>query len=165
MLFKFLKIFTPLQWIKFILVIIVAITALNFSRDITSYISGKLGMETKENLKERTIKQAEIINDLNSANKNLAETINLIGDSGKITQDAVVIAIKEEVKIKDTLNNIKESKVIKINKVKQEYEHAVETPQNKVEKEKEISKVQINALWEMYCNDINHAEQCKKLIT
>lgn len=165
MLFKFLKIFTPLQWIKFILVIIVAITALNFSRDITSYISGKLGMETKENLKERTIKQAEIINDLNSANKNLAETINLIGDSGKITQDAVVIAIKEEVKIKDTLNNIKESKVIKINKVKQEYEHAVETPQNKVEQEKEISKVQINALWEMYCSDTNHAEQCKKLIT
>lgn len=165
MLFKFLKIFTPLQWIKFILVIIVAITALNFSRDITSYISGKLGMETKENLKERTIKQAEIINDLSSANKNLAESINLIGDSSKITQNAVVIAIKEEVKINDTLGKLKESKTIKINKVKQEYENVVETPQNKVELNKEISKIQINVLWEMYCSDISHAEQCKKLIT
>jgi|ERR1035437_4755730 hypothetical protein len=157
---RLLKLFTPLQWIEFIIVIAVAITFANLGGTIITYVETKLGMETKANLKEETIVQKDTIKDLSIANKDLVTTIATKDKSNKIDTEAVANKFKGELKIDSNFQSIKDQKVKDIQDIKDSFATKPITIENTQEETRQISLKQINSLWDLYCTG---AESCDRI--
>lgn len=115
-------------------------------------IKEKLGMETRATLKVKVAAQNVVIDDLTSSNDNLMNTIIVDSMLEKAKDEVVVKQIETTRVIKEASKEAVKVKAKKIAKVKQ----AKTTP---VEQAQAISKIQIQTIWDSFC-DFNTHQQC-----
>ena len=158
---KILKIFTPIQWCEVILIVVIAIVGFNLGNSIIDKVQNVFGIETKASLKEKTIEQSNIINKIESVNKDLVVTIDTNNKSNEITKNIIVDNFKSELKLDTNIRIIKNKKVEGINKIKDDFEKLPVTVENTKEMERQVSTKQINSLWDAYCLDPANSTQCE----
>lgn len=157
---RILNLLSPLQWLELAFLIIVISTAITTKNELVDWVETKFGMETKANLKEKVINQGNIIKDQEDTNKELNKTLDNTIASNKVTNKAIVSKFTKESKIDNTNNLIFEKKIKDISKIEEDFSHKAVTTETTAEKEKEISTIQINALWSVYCTDPGNSERC-----
>ncbi len=120
----------------------------NFSK-----VAGLLGYQTRSVLKEK-LQTAEINTHIAiDTNKLLNGTINVLENTVKNTEEAIVTKVENDKKTEKVIKTI-------VTKKKEKIEEVVKIIDPSVDKEKEISNIQISAIWDTYC-EFNEDASCK----
>lgn len=114
-------------------------------------IKGKLGFETKASLKATVQAQDAAITHLEAANLNLVQTVAVIEQVAVIKEAAV----EQHVEVKEVVKE----EVKKVIKVKHQKVKQIKSKHPPEQRADAISRVQIAAIWERYC-DFNTHSSC-----
>ena len=144
------KLSLPVGFFLVLLVILLVIIVPNLSA-----IGSKLGIKSKADLEKEVAVQQVTIKDATEANKELKQESD--------NQQAIG---NEKVKVVDEVNTKKQSNDTVVKKIVRTKDNAIQNLRNKFAKtptikesdqSKQIAEVQINAVWETYCqfNDDN----------
>lgn len=150
-----------MQWAEILLVIVVGFVVFNVGGTLLETIQGKFGIETKAELKQKTIEQSKALEQITNINKDLVKNNEDLIKSKDINRDVVINQIKEEIKIENNFQKIKYKKEVSIEKIVDSFSKEPITVENTKEMEKQISTQQISALWEMYCSSSDNLKQCE----
>lgn len=113
----------------------------------------------------------DVLTQKNSANKTVIAALDTSAKQSNLAlenkEKAAEVDIKSldavvtEHKVIDTkVNKNKKKTQVKIDEIEKEYSDKEKTPQTEKEKETAVSSVQINSLWEVYCENGGSAESC-----
>lgn len=132
-----------------LIVVLVAIVAIIVLPNLDA-IKEKLGIETRASLKVKVEAQKEVIDDLESSNTNLVESIETIEQINAVKEKAVEQHIEVKEEVKEEVKKIVKAKTIKVKAIKA-------STASQAQQHQQISEVQINSIWDSYCSFNNHA--------
>lgn len=160
---KIFKFLSPMQWVEIILIVVIGLVVFNVGGSVIDSIQSKFGIETKSSLKQKTIEQSKMLEQIDTINKDLVKDLEILDKSIRINKDVVVEQFKAETKINSNFEKIKTKKEEHIEKIKDNFNEKPITIENTIEMEKQVSTEQITALWEMYCsgNSVDNSKQCE----